>query len=388
VAQPHILTNHASTIEARPSEVWPWLTHMGWHLGGYYTPAWVDRLLFPQNWPSLDHLDVALLALEVGDTIPDGPPGTAEFVVVEVDAPHTLVLHSTTHLPPAWRERLGAEIDWTWSFRLAELPGGTTRLQLRVRCRTAPRWLTATYLATIIPADYVMAGGMLRGIKRRAESGALLRSSGRSPVAARNAATNVTFRERTLGVGMRRRFQARVDQLNLPADPVATTLVSEEDIAALPNAAQRYLRFMGVVGRPRDWSFRARFVGEFRQRPRQKFMPCEAWQYNTSLVPSRVYYMRVDFAGVLPMFGVDVYHAGHGRMHGKLLGLISVADGSGLEFDVSELTTYLNDALMFTPSMLLTTAIWNTSYTRNAAWKGGSSPRLQIANPHRRGIPA
>jgi len=191
VAQPQMLTNHAITIEARAEDVWPWLTQLGWHLGGYYTPGWVDRLLFRQNWPSLDHLDPALLRiLEVGDTIPDGPPGTAEFVVVEVDAPHTLVLRSTTHLPPAWQEKLGAEIDWTWSFRLTELPGGKTRLQLRVRGRTGPRWLTSAYLATIIPADYVMTGGMLRGIKRRAESGAVLRSSGRSPVAARNAAAS------------------------------------------------------------------------------------------------------------------------------------------------------------------------------------------------------
>jgi hypothetical protein len=97
--------------------------------------------------------------------------------------------------------------------------------------------------------------------------------------------------ERILGVGMRRRFPARVDQLNLPAGSVDTAPVSEEDIAALPSPARRYLRFMGVVGRPRDWSFRARFVGEFRQRPGQKFMACEAWQYNTSLVPARVYYM-------------------------------------------------------------------------------------------------
>jgi hypothetical protein len=49
--------------------------------------------------------------------------------------------------------------------------------------------------------------------------------------------------------------------------------------------------------------------------------------------------MRIDFAGVLPMFGVDVYRAGQARMHGKLLGLITVADGSGPEFDLSELTT-------------------------------------------------
>jgi hypothetical protein len=106
VPQPHILTNHAITIEVRPADVWLWLMQMGWHLGGYYTPEWVDRLLFRQNWPSLDHLDPALLrTLEVGDTIPDGPPGTAEFVVVEVDPPHALVLRSRTHVPPAWRER-------------------------------------------------------------------------------------------------------------------------------------------------------------------------------------------------------------------------------------------------------------------------------------------
>jgi hypothetical protein len=167
----------------------------------------------------------------------------------------------------------------------------------------------------------------------------------------------MNLREQILGVGMRRRFQTRVDQLKPPTGPGDPAPVSADDIAALPSAAQRYLRFMGVVGRPRDWSVRARFVGEFRQRIGQEFMPCEAWQYNTSLVPARVYYMRIDFAGLLPMFGVDVYRAGHGRMHGKLLGLITVADGSGPEFDVGELTTYVNDALIFAPSMLLTPAV-------------------------------
>ena len=39
VAQPHILTNHAST--RRSQQTWPWLTQMGWHLGGFYTHEWV-----------------------------------------------------------------------------------------------------------------------------------------------------------------------------------------------------------------------------------------------------------------------------------------------------------------------------------------------------------
>jgi hypothetical protein len=188
VARPQMRTNHAITIEALPDQVWPWLTQMGWHLGGYYTPEWVDRLLFPQNWSSLEHLDPALLRdLRVGDIIPDGAPGTAWYVVVEVDPPHVLVLRSTTHLPPGWGEKYGARIDWTWSFRLAELPGGRTRLQSRVRGRTEPWWLTATYLATIVPADSVMAVGMLHGIKRRVESAVPMQSSGRSPLAAESA---------------------------------------------------------------------------------------------------------------------------------------------------------------------------------------------------------
>jgi glyoxylase-like metal-dependent hydrolase (beta-lactamase superfamily II) len=172
VPRPQLRTDHAITIDGPPEAVWPWLTQMGWHRGGYYTPEWVDRLLFPQNRPSLRHLDPTLTRdLRVGDTIPDGAPGTAWYVVVEVDAPSTLVLHSTTHLPPGWAKRYDAEIDWTWSFRLERLTGGRTRLQLRVRGRMSPRWLTVLYVATIVPADFVMARGMLRGIKSRVEAG-------------------------------------------------------------------------------------------------------------------------------------------------------------------------------------------------------------------------
>ena len=143
---------------------------MGWHLGGYHTPRWVDRLLFPANLPSADVLDPGLVRdLAVGDTIPDGPPGTARYVVEEADPPGTLVLHSTAHVPPSRRERFGAAVDWTWSFHLTGLPDDRTRLHVRVRGRASPGWLAAAYLTAIIPADFIMAAGVLRGLKRRAE---------------------------------------------------------------------------------------------------------------------------------------------------------------------------------------------------------------------------
>jgi hypothetical protein len=181
VPRPHVVTDHAIDISAPCEQVWPWLTQMGWHLGGYYTPAWVDRWLFRANWTSLDSLDPALVRdLQVGDVIPDGPPGTAEYVVARVE-PGTLVLRSTTHVPPGW-ERRGAGIDWTWCLGLAPTDvGAATRLHARIRGRMRPWWFRALYVAAIVPADFVMSRGMLHGLKRRVESRQPPCASGRRP---------------------------------------------------------------------------------------------------------------------------------------------------------------------------------------------------------------
>ncbi len=37
VAAPDVQTDHAVTIDAPPSDVWPWLVQMGWGRGGWYT---------------------------------------------------------------------------------------------------------------------------------------------------------------------------------------------------------------------------------------------------------------------------------------------------------------------------------------------------------------
>ncbi len=150
-----------------------------------------------------------------------------------------------------------------------------------------------------------------------------------------------------------RRFVEEVTAAGLPAGPGDATPVTDADLAGLPDVVQQYLRFMAVVGRPRDWSFRARFIGRFRGRPRLGWMPAEAWQYNSGLEIARVFVMRVRLAGIVPMIGRDTYLDGHGRTLGKLLDRLTVVDGQGEEFDIGELTTYLNDAVLLAPSMLL-----------------------------------
>ena len=168
IDDPSFVTNHAATLSAPPEDVWPWLTQVGWHRGGWYTPRWVDRLLFPDNWPSADKLDPDLVRdLRPGDRIPDGPPGTAEFVVELADAPRVLVLHSRTHLPPGWDRRLGASLDWVWTFTLDPVSGGRTRMLIRNRGRVSPAWLDLGYRVLITPADHIMTRGMFRGLEER-----------------------------------------------------------------------------------------------------------------------------------------------------------------------------------------------------------------------------
>ena len=171
VAKPKVVTNHAITIEAPPEAVWPWLAQMGWHRAGWYTARWVDRLLFPANWPSADRLIPELQDLKIGSFIPDGAPETGcGFIVEELDPGRALVLHSTSHVPESWRTKYGASLDWSWTFSLTPLgEGRRTRFLFRSRWMTKPWWFTLFGWLIVVPADFVMSRDMLHGVKERVE---------------------------------------------------------------------------------------------------------------------------------------------------------------------------------------------------------------------------
>ena len=183
VTDPVVVTNHAITIDAPPSCVWPWLVQMGWHRAGWYTARWVDKLLFPLNWPSANRIVPQLQHLRVGDFIPDGPPETKCGLIVELLEPErAMALHSTSHLPVSWRDK--ASLDWSWSFVLIPVDSGSrTRFLFRSRWVTAPWWFTVGGWLVVVPADFLMSHDMLHGVRVRAEALARQGTAAETPVA-------------------------------------------------------------------------------------------------------------------------------------------------------------------------------------------------------------
>jgi hypothetical protein len=167
VADPKWQSTRAITVDAPPERLWPWIVQMGFpaQRAGWYTPHWLDRLTFGIEERSADRIVPELQQLKAGDRVPDSLDGSAYFTVAQVEPPHALVLHSTRHLIKPVRT-----IYFSWAFVIRALDPGRSRLLIRARVDYTPRWALPFVELVVGPADFVNAGSMLRGIKRRAEA--------------------------------------------------------------------------------------------------------------------------------------------------------------------------------------------------------------------------
>jgi hypothetical protein len=181
--------------------------------------------------------------------------------------------------------------------------------------------------------------------------------------------------DRTAATRPPRGFRRGVTAAGLPDRP-ASPAPGDRSRPRAPAAGRRGVPAGDGRGRPATWSLRAHFTGRFRRGPDQPWLPLDAWQYNSGLEVARLFRMRLLVGRVVPMWGWDTYRAGTGRMLGKALGLVTVADGSGPDFDISELTTWLNDAVLLAPGMLL-----HSRTTWEAA--GGDSFRVAVTDAGR-----
>jgi hypothetical protein len=176
VTDPMWQSTRAITIEAPPEQVWPWVVQMGFpsHRAGWYTPHWLDRLTFGIEQRSADRVVPELQHLETGDRVPDSDDWSVYFTVIAIDPPRSLVLYSTRHVIRPIRT-----INFSWAFVIREVAPGTSRLFIRARTSYTPRWAMPFVELVVGPADFVNAGSMLRGIKKRAEAASARREATR-----------------------------------------------------------------------------------------------------------------------------------------------------------------------------------------------------------------
>jgi hypothetical protein len=195
ITRPDLEITNAITVNAPAEKIWPWLVQMGYYRGGWFTDStWKDWDYVPdkvmryfvrqeaeesgyghRDMPSSSAIISEFQDLKKGDTILDGPPGTAFFTVVSIESSKTLVLYSNTHLrflfPKSVRENPGIGIggEFTWGFFLESIDSTHTRLFLRTRGTIRPWWYRIFIQVTIPVANIFLARKMLSGIKRHAE---------------------------------------------------------------------------------------------------------------------------------------------------------------------------------------------------------------------------
>jgi hypothetical protein len=161
----------ATTIDAPPSAVWPWLVQMGCDRAGWY--SW-DRL-DNAGAPSADSIHPEWQEVEVGDHWACVPDGSVWFEVAAVEPERFLALRAPIDLTSGHpfdtagpRPRMYN--DGLWCFRLTELPGNRTRLVVSGYGADRPHVLVAlTNFLFWEPAHWIMQRRQFTNLRRRAE---------------------------------------------------------------------------------------------------------------------------------------------------------------------------------------------------------------------------
>jgi len=152
------------------------------------------------------------------------------------------------------------------------------------------------------------------------------------------------------GPGSRR---ARFRRAAGVAGPATTELLTDADLAHLPEPVARYIRRTGAVGMPKVSRFTARMNGRIRAGHDQPWMPFTGEQVNTyGPEVSRHFRMHATMRG-LP---VDVLHVlvdGRATMQVAVCSMVPVVDAAGPEMDRAETVTLFNDLCVLAPAALV-----------------------------------
>lgn len=133
---------------------------------------------------------------------------------------------------------------------------------------------------------------------------------------------------------------------------IENSLLTEDDIAALPDAVQKYIRYSGFIGKLKVSSFKINFQGTIRKNETSEWMPFISEQYNFMNSTTRLFFMNATMLK-LPVAGYHCYKEGNASMDIRLFSLIKVQYADGEKMNVAETVTFFNDMCCMAPGTLI-----------------------------------
>lgn len=170
----------------------------------------------------------------------------------------------------------------------------------------------------------------------------------------------------TIGIGvvslgryvMKRRIAREIAELHDAASGPGRGVITESDLAGLPEPVQRWLRWANVVDREYPVTVRLSQEGEFRLREDQAWMQFTATQHYTTNPPGFVWSASMRMMPLVAITGRDRYRDGIGDIDMRLASLVPVARKRGGGLNQGALLRYLNEAMWFPAAMISPYITW------------------------------
>lgn len=145
-------------------------------------------------------------------------------------------------------------------------------------------------------------------------------------------------------------------------------LLTESDLAALPDLVQNYIRESGTLWKVQTKNMMIEFEGKMRARGKD-FFPFSSEKYNFIEDPSRLFFMNAKFSA-LTVQGYHRYMSEKASMNIRIFGIIPVASFRGPEMNQAETVTLFNDMCLFAPGSLI---------DKRISWSEGPNPLSVLA---------
>ncbi|MBS1517848.1 MAG: hypothetical protein JSS91_07160 [Bacteroidetes bacterium] len=150
--------------------------------------------------------------------------------------------------------------------------------------------------------------------------------------------------------GFENLFRNEASELIKNTKPISGELLTEADLVNLPEPVRNYLKFTGVVNKPKIKNMRVVFEGEMRSRGKDYFS-FRSEQFNSFEDPARLFFMKAKMFGIT-VPGYHRYVNGEASMDIRLFGLIPVVKNSGDIMNKTETVTLFNDLCLLAPAAL------------------------------------